>query len=96
MGRSLLLQTTVYLPEKIGRAVKQIRKTIADLALQGNLDPNNDEIASQIEGLEPKEIAGTRWIAKHLKSGEILTGCEDWAVIMADPIEAPQIELLFS
>ncbi len=60
VGRSPLLQATVHLPEKIRRAVKQIRKAIADLELQGNLDPNNDEIASKIEGLEPKAIAEFR------------------------------------
>lgn len=195
VGRSPLLQTTVHLPENIGRSVRQIRKAIADLALQGNLDPNNEEIAAQIEDLEPKAIAEIRLlmattqdvvsldtpiqdedgkeislagavkyedptfdrllaevdlkfflsklqpheefvlsrsygipremtnveiaeaigchrndvtgirrralrkcqrIAKHLKSGQLLTSSENWAVIMADPVEDPQMEFIFN
>ena len=63
----------------------------------------NYEIAEAI-GCHPNDVTGIRRraltkcqrIAAHLKSRPLIVGNEPWAYIMADPIEAPQMEFLFS
>ena len=50
---------------------------------------------NEVTGIRNRALRKGQRIATHLKSQNTLTGCEDWAVIMADPIEDPQIVLFF-
>ena len=63
----------------------------------------NYEIAEKI-GCHPNDVPGFRRralakcqrLATYLKSHPLLIGTENWASIMADPVEAPQIEMIFT
>ena len=48
----------------------------------------------QVPGIRKRALAKCQRIAEYLKSRPLITGNENWAYIMADPIEAPQMEFL--
>lgn len=51
---------------------------------------------NEVTGIRNRALRKCQRIATHLKSGDFLTKGENWAAIMADPVEAPQMELLFN
>ena len=49
----------------------------------------------KVRGIRDRALAKCQRIAAYLKSRPLIVGNEPWAYIMADPVEAPQMELLF-
>lgn len=50
---------------------------------------------NKVTGIRKRALAKCQRIAEYLKSRLLIVGNEPWAYIMADPIEAPQMEFLF-